>query len=144
MDSNWDEVVRRAMAVKIQVIESDPYEAGLRKVLNLGHTIGHAVELVSDFNLRHGEAVSIGMVAEAHLAERIGLADQGLTKEIKRTLSGLGLPNEIPSGLNRQAILDAIRVDKKRSKGQAHFALPVRLGEVKPDVVVDDLAKLLF
>ena len=144
LDSNWDEVVRRAMAVKIQVIESDPYEAGLRKVLNLGHTIGHAVELVSDFNLRHGEAVSIGMVAEAHLAERIGLADQGLADEIKRTLSNLGLPTEIPGSLKRQAILDAILVDKKRSKGQAHFALPVRLGEVKPDIVVDDLVKLLF
>jgi 3-dehydroquinate synthase len=144
LDSNWDEVVRRAMAVKIQVIKSDPYEAGIRKMLNLGHTIGHAVELVSGFNLRHGEAVSIGMVAEAHLAERIGLADQGLAKEIKRTLSGLGLPTEIPSGFKRQAILDAILVDKKRSRGQARFALPVRVGEVKPDIVVEDLATLLF
>jgi shikimate kinase/3-dehydroquinate synthase len=144
LDSNWDEVVRRAMAVKIRVIESDPYEAGIRKTLNLGHTIGHAVELVSDFNLRHGEAVAIGMVAEAYLAEQIGLADQGLAKEIKRTLSGLDLPTEIPSSLDRKAIFDAILVDKKRSGGQARFALPVRVGEVKPDIVVQDLATLLF
>jgi 3-dehydroquinate synthetase len=144
LDSNWDEVVCRAMAVKIRVIESDPYEAGIRKTLNLGHTIGHAVEMVSQFNLRHGEAVAIGVVAEAQLAERIGLADQGLTKEIKKTLSGLGLPTEIPSGFKRQAILDAILVDKKRSRGQTRFALPVRVGEVKPDIVVEDLATLLF
>jgi 3-dehydroquinate synthetase len=98
---NWDEVVRRAMAVKIQVIEADPYEAGLRKVLNLGHTIGHAVETVSQYKLRHGEAVSIGIVAEAQMAESIGLADKGLANEIKNTLSGLGLPTEIPNNLDR-------------------------------------------
>jgi 3-dehydroquinate synthase len=144
LEANWGEVIRRAMAVKIQVIEADPYESGLRKVLNLGHTIGHAVELVSDFKLRHGEAVSIGMVAEAQLAEQIGLADQGLANKIKRTLSGLGLPTDIPGGFKRGAILDAILVDKKRSKGQARFALPVRVGEVRPDIVVEDLAKLEF
>jgi 3-dehydroquinate synthase len=144
LEANWGEVIRRAMAVKIQVIEADPYESGLRKVLNLGHTIGHAVELVSDFKLRHGEAVSIGMVAEAQLAEQIGLADQGLANKIKRTLSGLGLPTDILGGFKRGAILDAILVDKKRSKGQARFALPVRVGEVRPDIVVEDLAKLEF
>ena len=144
LDSNWGEVVRRAMAVKIQVIESDPYEAGLRKVLNLGHTIGHALEVVSKYKLRHGEAVSIGIVAEAQLAERIGLADQGLANEIKRTTSGLGLPTEIPSNLNRQSILDAMRVDKKRSRGQVRFALPVRVGEVRPDIAVEDLAAMMF
>jgi 3-dehydroquinate synthetase len=88
--------------------------------------------------------VSIGIVEEAQLAERIGLADQGLANEIKRTLSTLGLPTEIPSNLNRQSILDAMRVDKKRSMGQARFALPVRVGDVKPDIVVEDLAAMMF
>jgi 3-dehydroquinate synthase len=144
LGENWSEIVRRAMAVKIQVIEADPYEAGLRKVLNLGHTIGHALEVVSEYRLRHGEAVSIGMVAEVKLAEQIGLADQGLSNEIKKTLSGLGLPTEIPHGLDREAILDAIQLDKKRIMGQAHFALPIRVGEVRPDIEVEDLAAIEF
>ncbi|HUE99128.1 MAG TPA: 3-dehydroquinate synthase, partial [Anaerolineales bacterium] len=66
-----EQVVRQAMAVKIKIIEEDPYEKGLRAALNLGHTVGHAVELVSRFQLRHGEAVAIGMVAEAKLAEHL-------------------------------------------------------------------------
>jgi shikimate kinase / 3-dehydroquinate synthase len=64
---NLEEIVKRAMAVKIQIIEEDPYEKGDRAALNLGHTVGHAVELVSDFELRHGEAVAIGMVMEANM-----------------------------------------------------------------------------
>ncbi|MGZ9167256.1 MAG: 3-dehydroquinate synthase, partial [Anaerolineales bacterium] len=71
---NLEEIVKRAMAVKIKVIEEDPYEKSVRAALNLGHTVGHAVELVSGFRLRHGEAVSIGMVAEAKLAERLMVA----------------------------------------------------------------------
>ncbi len=74
------EVVRRAMAVKVKIIEGDPYEKGLRAALNLGHTVGHAVELVSGFSLLHGEAVAIGMVAEARLAERLTVAGRGLVR----------------------------------------------------------------
>ena len=74
---NLEEIVKRAMAVKIRVIEEDPYERGFRAALNLGHTVGHAVELVSGFQLRHGEAVAIGLAAEAGYAARIGLAPPG-------------------------------------------------------------------
>jgi shikimate kinase/3-dehydroquinate synthase len=135
--SNLGEVVRRAMAVKISVIEEDPYEKSSRAALNLGHTLGHAVELVSDFQLRHGEAVAIGMVAEARLAERLEIAEPGLADEIERVLRGLGLPVDIPGGINRQAVLSAIQVDKKRLDGSVRFVLPVRLGEVRVGVNVD-------
>jgi 3-dehydroquinate synthetase len=135
--SNLGEVVRRAMAVKISVIEEDPYEKSSRAALNLGHTLGHAVELVSDFQLRHGEAVAIGMVAEARLAERLEIAEPGLADEIERVLKGLGLPVDIPGGINRQAVLSAIQVDKKRLDGSVRFVLPVRLGEVRVGVNVD-------
>ncbi len=94
--SNLEQVVKRAMAVKIKVIEEDPYEKGFRAALNLGHTVGHAVELVSKFELRHGEAIAIGMVAEAKYAERIGIADTGLGNTIAGVLSGYGLPVTIP------------------------------------------------
>ena len=134
---NLGEVVRRAMAVKISVIEEDPYEKGRRAALNLGHTLGHAVELVSGFQLRHGEAVAIGMVAEARLAERLEIAEPGLADEIERVLRELGLPVEIPAELDRQAVLSAMQVDKKRLDGSVRFALPVRLGETRVGVNVD-------
>jgi 3-dehydroquinate synthase len=144
LESILSEIVRRAMAVKIQVIEDDPYEAGLRAVLNFGHTIGHAVELASNFELRHGEAVSIGMVAEAWIGEQIGLAEPGLSDQIKDVCARLGLPTEVQGNLPREAILDAMQVDKKRTSGRVRFALPRRVGEVTSGVEVEDLNLLLF
>lgn len=144
LQADWDQVVRRAMAVKIEIIEQDPYEEGRRAALNLGHTIGHAVELASNYKLRHGEAVGIGMVAEARLAERLGLADSGLSETIAATLEKLDLPAKIPAGLDRQTIQRAIQVDKKLAKGKVRFAVPVRLGEVKTGVVIDDLEEQLW
>jgi 3-dehydroquinate synthase len=99
--SNLEQIVKRAMAVKIKVIEEDPYEKGFRAALNLGHTVGHAVELVSQFELRHGEAIAIGMVVEAKYAEKIGIAEPGLSDTIAGVLSGYGLPVKIPAGMPR-------------------------------------------
>ena len=136
-------IVRRAMAVKISVIEEDPYERGIRAALNLGHTVGHAVELVSEFRLRHGEAVAIGTVVEARLAERLGLAQSGLSEEIAVAFAGLGLPTQIPAGMSREAILQAMKVDKKKAAGVVRFALPVEIGRVQVGVAVEDL-NLIF
>jgi len=139
IEADWDEIIPRSMAVKIQVIEADPYEGGLRAVLNYGHTIGHAVEKVSNYELRHGEAVAIGMVAEARLAEQIGMAQQGLADEIKDACTQLGLPVDIPGDLPRGDILEAMQVDKKRSGAKVKFALPKRIGEVIPGIEVSDI-----
>jgi shikimate kinase / 3-dehydroquinate synthase len=107
-----EEVVKRAMAVKIKVIEEDPYEKGIRAALNLGHTVGHAVELVSKFKLRHGEAIAIGTVAEAKYAAWIGLAGVGLVEAVTKSFEALGLPTQIPGELPREEIIRAMRVDK--------------------------------
>lgn len=131
------EFVSRAMAVKIHTIQEDPYEKGIRAALNLGHTIGHGLEKASHFSLRHGEAVAIGMVAEAHVAERMGLAHAGLSDLIIGVLRGIGLPTEIPAGLDRRSVLDAIQLDKKRAGGVVRFALPIRIGEVRTGIAVD-------
>ncbi|HSJ89962.1 MAG TPA: 3-dehydroquinate synthase [Anaerolineales bacterium] len=128
---NLEEIVKRAMAVKIQVIEADPFEKGIRAKLNLGHTVGHAVELVSKFELRHGEAIAIGMVIESQYAERIGVASKGLTNPIAEVLSKLGLPTSVPGGLPRGEILRAMRVDKKKNAAVIRFALPVEIGKVE-------------
>ncbi|HEU0293478.1 MAG TPA: 3-dehydroquinate synthase [Anaerolineales bacterium] len=140
--ANLEEIVKRAMAVKIKVIEEDPYEKGIRAALNLGHTVGHAVELVSKFNLRHGEAVAIGMVAEAKYAARVGLAGGGLVEAIADTLSGLGLPIHIPEELPRAEIIRAMRVDKKKNQKAIRFALPVEISKVEL-VEVRDLEEVI-
>ena len=128
------------MAVKVKVIEEDPYEQGIRAALNLGHTIGHAVELVSGFSLLHGEAVGIGMVAEARLAERLGVAGSGTSEALEKTLTALGLPVEIPKELGEAELISAMKVDKKKDAGVIRFALPVKIGEVKVGVEVENLA----
>lgn len=139
---NLEEIVKRAMAVKIKVIEEDPYERGIRAALNLGHTVGHAVELVSRFELRHGEAIAIGMMAEAKYSARIGLAGNGLVEAIEETLSALGLPIQIPDGMPREEIIRAMRVDKKKNAKEIRFALPVEIGKVEL-VNVSDLESVL-
>ena len=130
--SDWSEIVRRSMAVKIAVIEADPYEKNQRACLNLGHTIGHALELLSGFSLRHGEAVAIGMVAEARLAEHIGLAQAGLVEQMIQVLERFDLPVELPAYLDPERLVQSMAADKKRAGGELRFALPVRIGEVLP------------
>jgi len=136
---NLAEIVRRAMAVKINIIAADPFEHGVRASLNLGHTIGHALETVSGYRLRHGEAVAIGLVAEARLAERLGIAGQGLSETIAFTLTELGLPVRIPPQLSLDEIIHTMRFDKKMNSGKIQFALPVKIGEVRVGVEVENL-----
>jgi len=138
-----DSLVRKAMATKVNVIEIDPYERGIRAALNLGHTVGHGVELVSEFKIRHGEAVGIGMVAEARLAELIGLAEAGLSTEIAAELKSVNLPTEIPPDLDRSAIATAMTRDKKKAGGVVKFALPTAFGDVRVGVEVKNWETLI-
>jgi shikimate kinase/3-dehydroquinate synthase len=133
------EVVRRGMAVKMRLIEQDPYEQGLRAALNFGHTVGHALELVSDFNLLHGEAVAVGMAVEAKLAERLSIAENSLSDLIIKSLAGLSLSVEIPDDLSRNELVQAMKLDKKKTDGTVRFTLPERIGQVKVGVSVDRL-----
>lgn len=138
------EVVTRSMAVKIDIIQADPYEKGRRAALNLGHTLGHAVELASGFSLLHGEAVTIGLVLASQMAERLGVARQGLTADIRGILTGLGLPVDIPAGISPSEITRAATVDKKKAAGQLKFVLPVRPGRVQIGVDVPNWQELVF
>jgi len=139
-----DEIVRRSMSVKIEVIESDPYEKGFRAALNLGHTVGHAIELASGFSLLHGEAISIGLVIVAEMAERLRVARSGLANEIRQTLEGLGLPVDVPAEINPEAILQAVGVDKKKAAGKIKFVLPVRPGLVQVGVEVESWQEIVL
>jgi len=135
------EIISRGMAVKVDLIQADPYEKGPRAALNLGHTVGHALELVSGYRLSHGEAVAIGMVVEARLAETLSQARPGLAQVISAVLQRFDLPSRVPPGLDPAAILTGMRVDKKNVAGELRFALPVEIGQVQVGVKVsgDDL-----
>ncbi|MBC8505344.1 MAG: 3-dehydroquinate synthase [Anaerolineales bacterium] len=138
-----EKIIRRAMAVKIRIIEEDPFEKGVRAALNFGHTVGHGVELVSGFKVRHGEAVAIGMVVEAQMAEEIGLASAGIVNVISAVLEKLKLPTEIPPHLNRNAIIDAMKRDKKKADGIVRFALPAKIGDVRVGIEVENWEEMI-
>jgi shikimate kinase / 3-dehydroquinate synthase len=130
IQQNIVHIVRQSTAVKIRIIEEDPYERGLRQSLNLGHTIGHGIELACGFTISHGESVAIGTVAEARLAEHLGLAQTGLADQIMEVLSNLGLLIQIPQDIDRHMIIQAMKHDKKSANRIVRFALPVKIGEV--------------
>jgi 3-dehydroquinate synthase len=126
-DSMFSLIVR-SVEIKADIVSRDEREEGLRQVLNFGHTIGHAVELVSGYSLLHGEAVAIGMALESELAERIGLAQTGTAAAVSSALKSAGLPTALPSGSDGEAVMDAMKSDKKGRSGRTRFALPLRIG----------------
>jgi 3-dehydroquinate synthase len=134
---DWEDLVRRAVVVKVNVICEDPYEKGRRATLNLGHTIGHAIELVSGFQLKHGEAIGLGMLAEAQLAVRMGMAEAVLPEMIHSALEKIGLPTCIPDGIDLEEMMQAMQHDKKKAGGAVKFALPLALENVRHGVEVD-------
>lgn len=131
---NWSRLISKAMATKIRYVQEDPYEQGVRAALNFGHTIGHAVERASNYQLKHGEAVSIGMVAETRLAEILGIAHKGLAERIAVPLKTWGLPTSLPPSMTHEDFLPFMRVDKKKRDGRINFALPVEIGQIKTGV----------
>ncbi len=122
--------LERALEVKIQVVESDPFEEGRRAVLNLGHTVGHALERLSDFRLRHGEAVAIGMVAAARISVELGRAEASLPDRIEAALAAWDLPVRCPMhGVDE--IWEAMAHDKKRRGRALRWVLPHAIGQVE-------------
>lgn len=137
-------IIGRAIQVKRHVVEDDPFESGRRAVLNLGHTFGHALEVVSDYRLLHGFAVSVGMVIATRVSARLGLADNALADRIIGTLANHGLPVCYREG-SPEAVWDAMATDKKRTAGTRRYVLPRAVGDVfitsdvPKDVVIDVL-----
>lgn len=120
------------LAVKIGIVREDPFERlGKRLLLNCGHTVAHAVEKLSEYSISHGEAVAIGCVAEARLAERMKLARAGWADEVAAAFAAEGLPTEMPSGMEWSVLRPVMRGDKKRSGDAVTFALPCGWGDVR-------------
>ncbi len=114
---------------KAQVVSKDEKEAGLRAILNYGHTIGHAVESLTGYKLvNHGEAVAIGMVAAGEIAVQLQMWKPTEAQRQHALIQKAGLPTQLPSVLDIEAILDALQTDKKVEAGKVRFILPTQLG----------------
>ena len=118
------------IGIKAGIVARDEREGDVRKVLNFGHTIGHAVESLSGYAMLHGECVAVGMIAEARIAEIIGVAESGLTQAIAALCLAAGLPTTYPDSMSAAAILAATRTDKKARGGTVEYALPSALGHM--------------
>ena len=127
---NWVAWIAHSLRVKIAIVEQDPFEQGRRAVLNLGHTVGHALEKLSGFALRHGEAVSIGMVAAARTAAELDLATPSLADRVEAVLATWELPVRCPP-FDTDAIWEAMAHDKKRQGRSLRWALPRAIGEIE-------------
>jgi 3-dehydroquinate synthase len=136
-DDDWLErvtsLVLRSIEIKAAVVARDEREAGVRKTLNFGHTLGHAIEVCSNYTMLHGEAIAAGMVLEAALAERGGIAEEGTRDRIREAVIAAGLPVARPANQRPAELLAATRGDKKSRGGVVEYALPRRIGKMAGD-----------
>jgi len=137
---DWDEIVYRNVGIKKSVVDEDPFEKGLRKILNFGHTIGHAVEthhLVSDHVLLHGEAIAIGMIAEAKLGHNQGMIDHKTLELISTTIFNIydGLPSQI---VNKDMVWTSMGKDKKNKGGKVLGSLINKIGACSFNIPLEE------
>jgi 3-dehydroquinate synthase len=148
------DVVRRSVEIKAGVVAQDEREVGRRAVLNFGHTVAHGLEAVLGYELLHGEAVALGMLAEARLGERLAVTEAGVAEAILQALEAYRLPLEPPGEVDAGRLTEVMRRDKKNRGESVKFALPKRLGEMArgpagewtiaaPDHALDELANTL-
>jgi 3-dehydroquinate synthase len=122
------QVIVKSCRVKKGIVEMDEKENGLRRILNFGHTIGHAVEAESNYSVSHGEAVSIGMIGALALSEKLGYLAADERDRISGIIQKTGLPDRMPANLDTDGIVARISKDKKRGGGSVHFVLLKRAG----------------
>ncbi len=123
-------VARYNCMIKGRVVEEDPLEKNKRRVLNYGHTVGHAVEAASDYALLHGEAIAVGMIAAGWIEVELGLSEPDRLARIRRVLEKLGVPVKLPPNLAEDRVIDVMRHDKKAVDQWPRFVLLDRLGQV--------------
>lgn len=131
------ELVSRNCQIKRYIVEKDPTEKGDRALLNFGHTLGHALERCKDFQMLHGECVAIGFVAAAYISWQRGLIDEDEFYEIRDMNVGFGLPISF-DGVASQAVVDAVKKDKKMDAGKIRFVLLKKLGRACIDTSVTE------
>lgn len=129
------ELLARSCRIKAEVVAEDETEQGVRAILNFGHTLGHAVEVLAG-TYTHGEAVAIGMVAAADLSVRLGLCAAEEAALVERAMIACGLPTVIPNELDEAELIESMRKDKKAAGGTLTFVLLREIGRVE---IVEDV-----
>ncbi len=120
-------MIAEAARIKAEIVAKDEREQDLRAVLNFGHTVGHAVEAVSGFGLKHGQAVAIGMMAAARISARMDFLDESEVARLEKLIAAAGLPVKMP-GLDKEAVMEAMRHDKKVRGNKIRFVLLKSIG----------------
>jgi 3-dehydroquinate synthase len=131
------DALSKAASVKAAVVAEDEKERGLRKLLNLGHTFGHAFESALEFRVKHGHAVAAGVVAALALSRRLGITTAETELRLRELPLRVNIPNEIAE-VDPYVALEATRLDKKNMRGATRFVLPVDIGVTLPEVEVED------
>jgi 3-dehydroquinate synthase len=126
------QIITHSCQAKASVVSQDERESGLREILNYGHTIGHAVESVTGYKVvNHGEAVGIGMVAAGEIAVAMGWWQRTECDRQNALIAKCGLPTNLPTGIDLEAIIATLQTDKKVKAGQVRFVLPRTIGKVE-------------
>ena len=143
-DADLEAVIERCVAIKADICAADEREAGQRQMLNLGHTLGHAVEQCSGYRVPHGHAVAIGMVYAARIASALGLCTEDCVRTLADALRSNGLPTE--SAFPASMLVEVALRDKKRAGDTLTFVLPRRIGRCElypvPIARLPELAQL--
>jgi 3-dehydroquinate synthase len=142
-----EEIVVKNVVFKAKVVEEDEKEGGRRIILNYGHTVGHAVEAVMDFKLKHGQAVAVGMVAENEISRRLGFLSAEDAAAVKNVIEKAGLPVKLPA-VDKKSLIQAMSHDKKVQQGRVRFVLLKSIGrpfvtdDVSPDLIDEVLSRV--
>lgn len=165
LEANIDKILDRDLAVleeiavsncriKAAVVEKDPTEKNKRRILNYGHTIGHAVESASDYKLLHGEAVAIGIIAAAKIEKEMGLLKDNRLSRIKNILQKLDVPVSICEDIKKDSVIDIMKHDKKAVAGRPKFVLLEEIGKTLcknnqyahdvPEEIVEKILKEMY
>lgn len=126
----FERVAETNCKIKYEVVKKDEREANLRQILNLGHTVGRAIETLSDYKLLHGEAVAIGLVMQARIAEKLGYASKEDVKRVEDLTVKAGLPIDIPEYMSTEEVVNKLYTDKKVRKGKIRFVFQKGIGDV--------------
>ena len=123
-------IIKRSCEIKGNVVELDEKESNLRKILNFGHTIGHAIENLYNYKISHGEAISMGMVAEGKIAVELGFWKREEVERLISLFSRVGLPTKLTATLDLDRMVNTMKLDKKARGGDIEMALPRKIGEM--------------
>ncbi len=129
-DEECEHISAKNCEIKYRVVMKDERESGLREILNLGHTVGRAIETESDYRLLHGEAVAIGLVAECALSVKYGYMSPEESQRVIKLLEKAKLPTKIPSYIDRERLVKKLYTDKKVRDGKLRFVLQKGIGSI--------------